>query len=300
MNTLRPLGFGEILDRAFALYRRNFAVLFGTALIGLFPVAVLVMALPTAPDPAAALDRGAAGAYLLVAPLIILAGVWVWAALTRQASQAMTGEPVSIADGFRSGLRALLPVVGASIGALMLFFVVIVGVALAFGLVGALAGLLLPGGLRGTGGVVAAAVGGLGGLVGMTLWYAGIFAVLPVIVVERSGPLRALRRSWTLSRGGRVRIVAVMVVAWLITYLPTFAVMMMFGFATAFGGAPGEQASFGALALAQLANVGVSALTTPFFVGVFVVLYFDRRVRTEAFDIETTLDDDDVVAAMAT
>ncbi|HEU0079725.1 MAG TPA: hypothetical protein VFQ76_18850, partial [Longimicrobiaceae bacterium] len=45
VSHLRPLSFGEILDGAFALYRRNFVVFVTTALVPLLPGVLLLAVL---------------------------------------------------------------------------------------------------------------------------------------------------------------------------------------------------------------------------------------------------------------
>jgi hypothetical protein len=42
--------------------------------------------------------------------------------------------------------------------------------------------------------------------------------------------------------------------------------------------------------LQQVANSVTGALTTPFLVASLVILYFDRRVRTEALDVQLAAD----------
>jgi hypothetical protein len=114
--TLRPLGFGEILDGAFSLYRRNFGPFVLTALVpsiallagGLVYATALSGFVRDGGDPTAAM-AAIAGPFLLFIVLTALATFVSWGALTRQASQAFTGAPVSVPDGLKAGLRAFLP-----------------------------------------------------------------------------------------------------------------------------------------------------------------------------------------------
>lgn len=289
---LRPLGFGEVLDTAFGLYRRHFVTLFATALIALLPLLlIMTFFVSAAPTTASPDDPVYITFSLLLIPLSGAATVLLWGALTRQVSRALTGESVTVGDGMRRGLRASLPLLGATVLAFVLMYVAILAGAIGLGIVGFALAFLLPGGMGGAGGFVAGLVAVVGGFVGLLLWATGLFAVSPAVVVERCGPLRALRRSWGLSRGARMRLFGVMAVAWLITMLPTFAIMLVFGGAAAFVDPAAVQASLGTLVVQQIVNVAAGALATPFLVGTFVVLYYDRRVRTEGYDIEKALDD---------
>lgn len=288
--TLRPLDFGEVLDGSFSLYRRHFTTLFLTALITLVPLSLLsgtsvrqIMLL----DPADTEAGTAAFARLVPIMLLSLLGFAVmWAALTREASQAIQGEEVSLTDGFARAGRAFFPLVGAGILAAVLMFVAIVALSILAGIVGA---LVIP--ALATGSRVVAAVIGVGVALlfgaGSLLAAAALFAVVPAVVVEGRGPWGALKRSWQLSRGAWLRITGIFVVGYLIVTLPTLGVMVVTGTGSAMWD-PTAAAALGTrqLFVQQLLGMASGALTLPFFVGCLVLLYYDRRVRTEALDLE--------------
>jgi hypothetical protein len=111
----------------------------------------------------------------------------------------------------------------------------------------------------------------------------------PAIVVEGAGPLEALERSFTLARGALGRVIGLMLVTLLITYLPMMAVMAFTGgFAQIMN--PDAIPTAGQFITQQVLSMGVGILTTPFMVAVIVLLYFDRRVRTEALDVQMMTD----------
>lgn len=105
---IRPLGFGEILDGAFTLYRRNLAPFLLTALIpigvmaavfGLFGVgAAVAMA---SGDPTAI--TGALGAVGLLVVVGALMYTVMWGGLTYEASEAYLGRPVTVGTGCGRG-----------------------------------------------------------------------------------------------------------------------------------------------------------------------------------------------------
>lgn len=285
MPILRPLGFGETLDRAFTLYRRNLALFLGTS--------VLLMGVAFA----GFMVLGFMGAVMLgimpnlvgwLAMALVLVGAAAlftlpWGALVRQASRSYTGQPTSLGDGAGAGWRAAMTLLGSgliaglSLGVLMM----LVGLVVYF-LNLIVAGL----------GIASLSLGmGIVSMLGFAAAFCMVaalyFAVVPAVVVEDKGPMEAVARSLELAQGALPRIAGTMVVSLLITYLPQVALVMATG---AFTGLSGQDAMGGpqlaAFALQQLLSLGIGMLTTPFLVSVVVVLYYDRRVRSEALDVQ--------------
>ncbi len=290
LQTFRPLGFGEILDGAFTLYRRNLVTFLVTALI---PTLVLVVAfylfggayfdaLLTGNTNAL---LGAMGGFFLASFIGGLAYVVLWGALTRQAAQAYVGQPASVGDGMRTGMRKLLPIIGAGIVVFMLFLVAYLAVLLVFVVIGAV-------GAASGSPAVAVIFGLVGGVLALGAYLMAIamfFAVLPAIIVEDKGPIEAIGRSFDLARGALGRVVGLMVVTILITYLPIMAVLLVTGGFASFAD-PSAMPTSGQFFTQQLLGMGAGVLTTPFMVAVIVLLYFDRRVRTEALDVQMATD----------
>lgn len=213
---LRPLDFGEILDGAFTLYRRHFFVLFATTLIPFVPMGVLSgrwLSTAAVFDPAAAAPMTALSALTGIVGMV--ATMFILGALSYQLSEAYSGGPVTVGAGLRRGLRALLPLMGAAI--LAGFGIVLLGSVLTVLVVTVAAGAGVPP-------MVLAPLGLIATFVIFIFATAALFGVGPVVVVERKGPWGALKRSWQLSRGGRLRILAVLIVGWIVTYLPVIGV----------------------------------------------------------------------------
>jgi hypothetical protein len=81
----------------------------------------------------------------------------------------------------------------------------------------------------------------------------------------------------------------VMLVTLLITYLPMFAVLALTGGFAQLAN-PGALPSPTQFITQQVLAMGVGVLTGPFMIAVIVLLYFDRRVRTEALDVQMMTD----------
>lgn len=253
----RPLGFGEILDGSFTLYRRNFTTFFGAALTPHLPLVIFWLLAPLFLGGVAD-----AGVFMEVVPILLLpysvaATLLVMGALTSGFAEAYGGGLPVLGGMLGHGLRRWLSLAVAS---MLAYILVVFGILL----------FVIPG----------------------LILLAMFFAVPPVVVVEGRGPIAAMGRSRVLSRGGRMRILGIMLVGWIITLLPAFALWTVAGVGMGMSGvleaASLAQASdLWVAAMVQAASIVVTALTWPFLMGVTVLLYFDRRARTEAPDLES-------------
>jgi hypothetical protein len=287
---LRPLSFGEVLDGAFTLYRRHFVTLFLTSLVPQVPLAIAMVGfLRQIQDARAAAVMGSTDAvgramgYLLL--LVMASAVCytlVWAALGRQASQAYTAAEVSVGDGFRRALRGFLPLLGVALVA------GIAGLALSITVVLLASWIVAP--VLGPTAPVTPVVVGVFFLVGMLAVWASIgtwlFAVVPAVVVERRGPFEAIGRSLALVKGAYWRVLGLLAVCGLMMWLPVMGISLLTGQAAGLGAASPFAAVDRAVYFQQVASTVIWALTTPYLLAAVVLLYYDRRVRTEAYDLE--------------
>lgn len=130
---------------------------------------------------------------------------------------------------------------------------------------------------------------GLGLLAGfLALFLPGIWlyiawaVVYPVMLVEGTGGVAALRRSFKLVETRWWATAGRMAVTYILVGVVAAVAMLLFL-------APTEwligDTSFGALILEQSASLVVSLVTTPFVAAVTTLVYFDLRVRKEGFDL---------------
>lgn len=272
---LRPLSFGEILDGAFTLYRRNFLRFFGTSLT--FGTALLVIAFIVGVSGGAViLTFGGVVAVLgilLMAAAIAGAAMALWGALTWQAGRAYAGKETSIGDALDASVDAAGSLVGAGIVGMVILVAACVP--------GVLVGVPVAGmGQPGPAFVLVAAWT----FAAMVVVSSVLFAVLPAVVLEERGPLQAVARSFQLASGSVGRIAGVMTVALLITALPGLGVEAMSGgFRDLLHPAAAQRQGLG---VRDLLGWVLNLLTAPFLACVCVVLYYDRRVRAEALDVQ--------------
>jgi hypothetical protein len=257
---LKPLSLGEVLDGAFTIYRRQFVSLFLTALVPQLPMIALVavyygfigsFAMATSPNLAGNAMIGFIVAMLVMLPIAAIGTATAVGGVTFQVARAYTGAPVTTGDAIRRGFQRSLPMVGAYIVVFILSM---------FGLLAFIVGFFV-------------------------VWIAS-FAVAPAVVLERRGPVEAISRSWALIKGAWGEVFLVMFIAGMIATLPGSAVSM---FAT-FGGlliSRGDPDTLMAVqAVGQVLSQITRTLTFPFSLGATVLLYYDRRVRTEALDVQ--------------
>ena len=124
-------------------------------------------------------------------------------------------------------------------------------------------------------------------------WFAGVFALVgcfafvPAVMLERRGPVESISRSFDLVKGGWGETFLVLLVVYLIVAMPTSIVMVLSFFGGAMSVTGGSENAVAAVqAITQVIGQLLSALTTPFSVAAVVLLYYDRRVRTEALDVQ--------------
>ncbi len=290
----RPRSVGEILDAAFQLYRSRFVALVLIAVVGMAPISLVSswfwLTLFSTGEPSVVTEIGMGAAVLIAfVPLAL-----VYGALTHAAARAADGAEVRTGGAYAVSARRFPALFGAGLVAGLLGVMTAIGlsvaialVVLAFGAIGALAGNV--------GAVVGAVLAvlvsaGLFGF-GLALLAASLFAVLPLVILDAMGPIASVKRSFALSRGGRLKILAVLIVAWLIILLPSMGLpMMLTGPAAMIDPTASANLTASQVALQGLGSFVASALTTPFLVACLVLLYYDRRVATEAFDLERAVE----------
>jgi hypothetical protein len=148
---------------------------------------------------------------------------------------------------------------------------------------------------------VAGYAGGVGAavLVGVLLALAGIAALVylgtmlsfapAAIVLERQPLVSAIKRSFTLVRGSFWRVFGIRILAVIVANVIASAVAIPFAVGAQLLVHGSASASMSMILTAMvLTTVGGAIgqiITAPFTAGVVVLLYTDRRIRAEAFDL---------------
>jgi len=241
---IRPLSFGEILDRAFRVFLDNFVLLFGIAATVWIPSGIIL---------ASALVVGRGAANILNLLFLMVAGPIMQAALTIAVAETYLDRPITIIDAYRAARPIILPVLGTYL---------LVGVV-----------LVAPGALvAGTYFVsqtllVIAVIAYLAVLI----YFIGCWSLTgPVMIVERRFGMSAPRRSRELVLGSWWRTVGILFTAGVITGLPAAALGFVWAFIPVIG---------------VLLTSATQAITSTYQLVALMIYYFDRRCRTEDFDL---------------
>ncbi|QLL10505.1 hypothetical protein [Mycobacterium vicinigordonae] len=288
---LRPLTLSDIFNGAVSYIRANPMATLG--LTAAVVVVVQVISLLATIGPITAISRfdssqsnaraGAMGAYLasLAGGALVawLGGILVSGMLTVVVGRAVFGSPITIGEAWAKVRGRLLALLGLAL-------LEATGLAVIVGL----AVVILVG-------VAVAANAGIAVLVGfpvlllMLVLLAYAYTVLifaPVLIVlERMPVFDAITRSFALVRNGFWRVLGIRLLASLVVAVVGGALSAPFsivGEIVTIGNANLTALLIGAT-LTTIGNAISQIVTEPFLAGVVVLLYTDRRIRAEAFDL---------------
>jgi hypothetical protein len=202
-----------------------------------------------------------------------LAGVLLTGMLTVVAGRAVFGSTIGAGETWariRGRLPALIGLVALESAGLIL-------------LVGVVA--MIVGAIATAGNAAAATVIGLPlvltAIAVVVYLYTALTFAPVLIVLERLPVIDAVTRSFALTRHSFWRVLGIRVLTWVVVALIAGAVAAPFEF---LGHVLGGPQPLGATVAAVGAAIG-RIVTAPFSAGVIVLLYTDRRIRAEAFDL---------------
>jgi hypothetical protein len=302
---LRPLTLGELLDRAFTLYRRHFRLFVG--LMAFPSVFTLVFALTSellqalarnkvdsfaGTDPATIVGIFIGGGIVFVLMFVayLVTYMVTLGATTVAVSEIYTGRDATIGSAYRR-MRGL-------VGRLMLLFL-LVAIRLV-GIVIAGMAIVIPvsvGVGTALGGPAGAAVTALGTGLGMLAMMLGsfIFALryavcVPALVLENITARNAIRRSVSLTRGSLGKAAVLAIFATIIAYAALFLLQGPFAIGVVMAGPDTNTALAFSLMGAVAGTIG-GAVTGPIMIIALAVFYYDVRIRKEGLDLQLMVAD---------
>ncbi len=265
---LRPLSLGEILDRTFSLYRNHFVLFAGITAIPYMLILVaglaqvLFVKVPNvgriqsgAPQlQASGVSAGDAGfAVLIGLAVLVVAGV---AHLLAQGATVFAVSELHL--GRTTTIGAALQRVRGELGTL---FGVLILSSLAIG--GGLILLIIPG-----------------------IYIACRLAVcVPAAILEDLGPRTSLERSWALTKDNAGRALLIYVLYFVLVIVVTLLFKWPFAVLAVLNVKDPNTFRFW-LAAQQVGNFAGDVLVGPFVTIATSLLYYDLRVRKEAFDLQ--------------
>lgn len=268
---LRPLPLGELLDETFKLYRQHFTVIAGVALVIILPNLIIslisgsyranpftflqqVLQNINDPDQLAAIQARQAEytsspLYLLSFPVALLLYPFTAGALYRAASSLAAGNLETVGSVLAGTARRYFAIWGLKI----LWWLVVLG---CFAIV------TIP--------VV---------IWVLVRWAAG----MPALFSEGIGPVKALGRSWNLTRDNWWRTLGIVIIVWIMVGLIQSALGFLFtGIAALIPGLSDDLRAGLVLTVATLVEAVVGVIT-PIAI---TMLYLDLRVRKEGLDLD--------------
>jgi hypothetical protein len=116
---------------------------------------------------------------------------------------------------------------------------------------------------------------------------------MPAAAIEKLTGFAALRRSWTLTRGSRVRIMftwlAIFITSWIATSIPQIMLWeLMYPIASSLHLVRLARQLY--LPLAYIMLTIIHAVLGPIFPIASTLFYYDQRMRREGYDIERLMD----------
>jgi hypothetical protein len=300
---MRPLSLGELLDRTFSVYKSRFWLFAGIGAISallqtvisaaqLAPMHLAGMAgafdgartrtgvavTPFHPNYLAGIGVGMAAAFLGVSLLYLLVFVVTQAATVFALSEVYLGKPTTIGESVKATMGRWYRYLGIGIwqaGSMMWVPAIplIAGVIL---MATKISGLAILGGVL----IFLGIVGGFP--VGVILWLRNSLAV-QATVIEGLTVRASMARSKMLTAGAKGKVFVLLLLAVALAYAASLLQMPLMFFVM-FTIAKGGKAVASEISMLLVGFVG-HALVQPVLMIGLSLLYFDQRVRKEAFDL---------------
>ena len=301
---LRAMGFGELLDTVFSLYRTHFWSFFGIA-SGYFMTMAIVISIIFLDDSVRRSVRVAI--WVLTVITVLGVSLFVVSRLVFAGAQVRLGNTISVGAVLRQGRQQLLP---CFVGSFLFGITTIVCVLLV-----SFVFLFLIASVIRSSGTDSIEIGFLNFIVqvlsllimvsigGFFVTYWSFF--VSATLLEGTSMGGGFRRSHALISGRRWRVVGTVIAIFLLSFAIGFILRTVFASLLVLIGLEGvgnfrDTIQWMALwelptqlsefrpsyALMYLINLGIDTFTMPIWVIGFVLLYFDQRIRKEGFDIE--------------
>ena len=257
-TALRPLSLGELLDRTVHLYRSNFALFVGITAVAYLPFFIIRVIFGLSQISAVKGHGGGVAAVVISGLGVVLCYLVsvsaAQAATVTAVSSVYLGQTITVRETYSrikgKVTRVALTMIGMWIGTGIGFVLLIVP-----------------------------------GIILFLMWA----LTIPVVVLEDADLFEALRRSRDLTAGHRGRVFLIFLLFVLLTYLFTMLWEVPLIAMLARGGLQSMQQRLASPAY-TIAGDSLGFLTevllTPLMTIAFSLMYYDERVRKEAFDIQ--------------
>jgi hypothetical protein len=304
---LRPMSTSQVLDRTFYLYRNNFVLFAGIAIItpALQLIALLVqlkifgpIVIPQQPENATPQFFGAlivrAIISVLIGSIIYLIGTALASSATAYAvSMVHLGKTTTIMEAYSRVkpiffriVWLLFVIIVFTSGPLIIVYVLFVGLALVIPILartGGSVGVML----ALTAGALLGLVAFLGGLIWMLYALCRYALAVPACTLEGLPAGQSMVRSRFLTYNVKWGILGIVLLTWLMSFILTYALQLpaLLASHSAFMTAK-SNLSMAATAWIYFAQFLGGTIAGPVTTIALVLVYYDQRVRKEAFDLQ--------------
>lgn len=256
--TLRPMTLGQVLDTTFSLYKRNFWLFVGITSIPFLAVLILQVGAAAlqlsrpSPQPASpALASGAiVGGIVFLLVYFLLAGA-AQAATIFAVSDLYLGRAATVRGSFRK-------VGGKAFRVILVLLLVGLTVGVGFLL------LIIPG----------------------IILFCRTAVAVPASMLEDTKAVGSIERSMQLTKGFAMQIFLIFLLVWVLSYLALLIFQVPFAYLQGATAQARQTLVFGMLALQHLSSFLSNVLVGPIGTIAFSLMYYNLRVRKEAFDIQ--------------
>jgi hypothetical protein len=251
---MQPMGIGEVLDAAITLYRTQWKALLPIAALLVVPATFLQLYLtrglgsPLTTTPTPVTPEELEGTFIAAGIISLIQFLFIDPLLTASVARVA-------AQGYLGHRVEVGPTLGFAIRRVhsILWISLLTGLAILLGLIVVIVGAIIA-------------------------WVRLSFAPA-VLVIEGTKGSKTLSRSWQLSLGNFWRLFGTLLLAAILTGVVSSVLVLP---ASAIHAAIGPAG----WPIGALGQSLASVLTLPFTTLITVVLYFDLRIRKEAFDLQ--------------
>lgn len=256
--TLRPMTLGQVLDTTFSLYKRNFWLFVGITSIPFLAVLILQVGAAAlqlsrpSPQPASpALASGAiVGGIVFLLAYFLLAGA-AQAATIFAVSDLYLGRAATVRGSFRK-------VGGKAFRVILVLLLVGLTVGVGFLL------LIIPG----------------------IILFCRTAVAVPASMLEDTKAVGSIERSIQLTKGFAMQIFLIFLLVWVLSYIALLIFQVPFAYLQGATAQARQTLVFGMLALQHLSSFLSNVLVGPIGTIAFSLMYYNLRVRKEAFDLQ--------------
>ncbi len=309
---LRPMSISQVLDRTFFLYRNNFVLFAGIAIVTPALRLIVMLAqlkafgplvMPTQPENVTPQFLQALLIRVIISvvavSIVSIVGTAIASSATAHAvSMVHLGKSTTIAESYRR-VKSILGrvlwltcrVLGFTFGPLILSYAVLAGVGI--GLVLLLKGGNAPGALTFV--LIIVTFLGFASILGALVW--SLYALcryslaVPACTLEDLPAGSAMRRSSFLSDGTKWGILGIILLTGLMGVVLTYALQLPALLASSAVIITGKtNLSIAATIWIYLAEFIGGTVAGPIATIALVLVYYDQRVRKEAFDLQMMMD----------